>query len=281
MRSAPQEGSLPDYTNPPVVEVILGVQFDRLPGFVNVHLGAFWKTLDANEWPTVSDAPPLEPQLERFAESARWAMPQIQLRVTQDLSNRVLIKNKDGDRMIQVQNGRLHFNWLGQAGGTYPRYRNVREGFVGALEQLLNFIGQANVGDFRPNQWEVTYLNYIRRGTVWNSAKDWKFFRPLGGVPTVEGIIEGESFNGEWHFVIPEKRGRLHVAWQHGQKSDSEKEEMIVLNLTARGPLEQNETDVPAMLAGLDLGHTTIVRAFQNFMTNEANKYWGLQDGND
>ena len=35
--------------------------------------------------------------------------------------------------------------------------------------------------------------------------------RPLGGVPTIDRLIEGESFGGEWHFIIPGQRGRLHV----------------------------------------------------------------------
>lgn len=281
MNIDPQEDPLSAYAIPPVVEVILGIQFDRLPGFQNAHLGAFWKTLDANEWPIVSDVPPLESQFESFAESTSWAKFAMRLTLTQDPSSRLQIENKNGDRMIQVQNSRLHFNWLGQAGGPYPRYRNVRAGFVEALERFSAFIGRENVGDFRPNQWEVSYLNHIPRGSVWNTPRDWGFFRPLGGVPTVEGIIQDESFNGEWHFVIPERRGRLHVAWQHAQKSDPEKQEMIVLNLTARGPFEQNKTDVPAVLAGLDLGHTTAVSAFQNLMTNEANKYWGLKNVND
>ncbi|HTU18968.1 MAG TPA: TIGR04255 family protein [Gemmataceae bacterium] len=281
MRSDPQEGPLPDYTNPPVVEVILGIQFDRLPGFQNAHLGAFWKTLDATEWPTVSDAPPLEPQFENFAESASWAKFAMHVKLTQDPSSRLQIKNKAGNRMIQAQNSRLLFNWLGQAGGPYPRYRNVREGFVEILETFLAFVGREKLGEFRPNQWEVSYLNHIPRGTVWNTRSDWGFFRPFGGVPTIEGLLQGESFNGEWHFVIPDQRGRLHVAWQHGRRSDPKKQEMIVLTLTARGPLEQNKKDVSAVLAGLDLGHATIVHAFQTFMADEARQYWRSKDGSD
>lgn len=115
---------LPDYDNPPVVETVLGVQFDRLPGFKNGHLGAFWKSLDADEWPVVQDVPPLSPQFERFDKSANWAQG-IQLQLTQDPACRLQIKNKDGDRMIQLQNNRLHFNWLGEGGGRYPRYDRV------------------------------------------------------------------------------------------------------------------------------------------------------------
>ncbi len=279
MQEPTEKTPLPDYDRPPVVETVLGVQFERLPGFKNGHLGGFWKTLDSENWPMVSDAPPLPPQYEQFTEAARWAKG-VQVQLTQVPSSRLQIRNKDGDRMIQLQNGRLHFNWLGEAGGRYPRYKNVREGFAWGLERFAEFLGQENLGDVRPNQWEVTYLNQIPKGTVWNAPDDWGFFGPLGTVPTVEGVADGESFTGEWHFVIPDQRGRLHVQWQHTMKPDPEKQEIIVLTLTARGPLQQND-DAQAILAGLDLGRETIVRSFKAFMNDAANKYWGLKDASD
>ena len=73
MPTSTQQPTLADYENPPVVESVLGVQFERLRGFKNAHLGAFWTTLDKKEWPVVADAPPLPPQFERFTESAKWA----------------------------------------------------------------------------------------------------------------------------------------------------------------------------------------------------------------
>lgn len=271
---------LPDYERPPVVETILGVQFDRLAGFRNAHLGAFWKSLDQAEWPSVADVPSLQPQFERFTEAARWAKG-IQLQVSQDPACRLQIKNKDGDRMIQLQNNRLHFNWLGEAGGDYPRYEKVRKGFTDALSRLVEFAAAEQLGDFRPNQWQVTYLNHIPKGTVWQTPDDWGFFQPLRPVPNIEGVIQCESFSGEWHFVIPDQRGRLHVRWQHGRKSEPEQQEMIVLTLTARGPLEEGEDDTTRILNGLSLGRETIVRTFAKLMSDKANHYWGLKHATD
>ena len=271
----------PDYDNPPLIETVLGAQFDRLRGFKNAHLGAFWKTLDTEDWPVVSDAPPLPPQLEQFTDSAKWGKG-LQIQVTQDPASRLRIKNKAGDRMIQVQNGRVHSNWIGEEGIPYPRYPRVREAFADVMRRFLEFLAQEKLGDFRPNQWEVTYVNQIPKGTVWNTPSDWSFFRPLGAVPSVPEIVEGESFNGEWHFVIPEQRGRLHVQWQHAVKPDPEKEhdEFIRLTLTARGPLQQSEDVSETVLDGLNLGREVIVRSFRDFMSDEANTYWGLKHVN-
>ena len=271
---------LPDYDRPPVVETILGVQFDRLPGFSNAQLGAFWKTLDNAEWPVVADVPPLTPQFERFTGEARWAKG-VQLQLTQDPTCRLQIKNKDRDRMIQLQNNRLHFNWLVEAGGNYPRYEKVRDGFVWTLNRFVEFVAAEKLGDFRPNQWEVTYLNHIPKGSVWNTAAEWDFFLPLRSVPNIEGVVQGESFSGEWHFIIPDQRGRLHVRWQHGLKSEPEQHEMIVLPLTARGTTDGDEDASQRILDGLNLGRETIVRSFKGFMSDEANTHWGLKHGSD
>ncbi len=275
MSNSATMGQLPDYKTPPVVETILGVQFQPLPGLKNGHLGAFWKTLDVAEWPTISDAPPLPSQFERFAESFQWT-PGIQLQFTQDPASRLQISNRDGDGMIQLQNGRLHFNWLGKHGVEYPRYEKVREGFVGTLQRFIDFLAEEKLGELRANQWEVTYLNHIPQGTVWNTPDDWTFFRPLASVPTAEAAIHNESFDGQWHFVIRDQLGRLHVQWQHATKPELEKQEIIALTFTARGPIEQGADAMRSILAGLDLGRRTIVCSFKDFMSDAANNYWGL-----
>lgn len=280
MENATNQSLLPDYTNPPVVETILGVQFDRLPNFRNTHAGAFWTTYLRDQWPVLIDAPPLESQLERFDEAGQWPQFVMQLAIAQEFPARLQFKTRKSDQMIQVQNDRLFFNWLGQDGGSYPRYESVRAGFNCALDQFTAFVAQEQLGMFRPIQWEVTYLNQIPKGTVWNTVEDWRFFKPLGAVPTIGGLIEGESFAGNWHFVIPGKRGRLHVQWQHGKRAIPTPKEAIVLTLTARGPVPAVEASgaTKAVLDSLDLGHNTIVRAFPKLMSDDANKYWGLKN---
>ena len=253
------------------------MQFERLRGFKNAHLGAFWNSLDKQEWPIVFDAPLLAPQFERFNESAKWAKG-LQIQLTQDPVCRLQIKNAAGDRMIQVQNSRLHFNWIGEAGGGYPRYDKVRDGFANVLERFRAFVSQADVGDFRPNQWEVTYINQTPQGTVWNTFADLEFFQPLRSVPTIENVVEGESFSGEWHFVLPERRGRLHVGLQHGLLSEAGDRQLLQLTMTARGPVDSKDDPATAIFEGLDLGRQTIVQTFVQLMSPDANKYWGLKN---
>ncbi len=267
------------YARPPVVETVLGVQFDRLPALSNSHWGVFWKTLNQNEWPNVEDAALLPNQIERFIDAARWGAG-LQIQLTDDPTSRCRIKNHRGDRMIQLQNTRLHLNWLGETGSKYPRYETMRTEFEQNYRRFSDFVVAENVGSPKPNQWEITYVNHIPKGTVWQTASELRFFKLLGS-NTATSAVRPENFHGEWHFVIPENRGRLHVEWQHAKKSplDSAAPEFIRLVFTARGPIELRDDMLGAALDGLDLGRKTIVTSFKDFVSDEANNYWGLKHG--
>lgn len=268
---------LPNYLRPPIVETILGVQFEPLLGLHNAHLGAFWKTL-GDDWPTVADAAPLEPQFERFEPGGMWQRMGIQLRLMENPTARLQIKNRDNDRMIQVQNGRLHFNWLGESGGPYPRYEAVRQDALIASSRFEGYIAREGLGRLRANQWEITYVNHIPKGTVWETPMDWAFFLPLSGVGRLAASSPMESFGGEWHLEIPRQQGRLHVEWRHGKRSEPKDSEVVILTFTARGGVPPDAEGLAATFAGLDLGRAAIVRSFRAMMSDAANYYWGLEN---
>src|SRR5262249_45558845 len=142
---------LPRFERPPVIETVLGVQFHPISRFTNGHLGAFWKRLGP-EWPFIADAPPIQHQFQRFGP-ASWARLGLQMQLSQIMRSRLQIRNAAKDRMIQVQNGRFHYNWLGEGGGKYPRYREVRPAFDQALGEFRRFLTDELQADLQPNQW--------------------------------------------------------------------------------------------------------------------------------
>jgi uncharacterized protein (TIGR04255 family) len=261
------------FLRPPIKETVLGIQFQPLPKLMNAHLGAYWSTV-AGQWPQLSEQPPIDPQFEKFDEAGRWqSLGQIQLALMTMPAIRLQMRNQSADRMIQIQNGRFHYNWLRtvNAGDNYPHYGQIREGFEHNLRQFRDYLQAANIGAIVPNQWEVTYVNHITQGTVWTHPDDWSgLFR---GLPMPEARFSDvalESFAGEWHFVIPEKRGRLHVQLKHALV---DKKQVLVLTLTARGPFSDN---MPPILDGLNLGREVIVCAFKNLTSDDAHKFWGI-----
>jgi uncharacterized protein (TIGR04255 family) len=268
---------LPKFNNPPVIETVLGVQFDPLPKFGNAHLGAFWQTLNLHDWPNVNDAPSIEPQFERFGEANRGRLGGLMLKLSRELNMRLQIRNSTKTRMIQLQNGRLHYNWLGHGADPYPSYDNVKPEFDKILVALRKFIRDHDLGDLHLNQWEVTYVNHIVQGTIWDAPQDWvDIFPALTPLPSKSSLIKLESIGGEWHYEIEPKKGRLHINIAHGMQKDPLGKELIVMNLTARGPIPTIESDDEALEEGFSIGHETIVKSFKELTSDKAHKNWEL-----
>jgi len=139
------------FERPPVVETVLGVQFGKLPRFTNGHLGLFWKSLDTN-WTSASDAPPVQLVQEYFGTSSAWRELGARLTFTQEQGSRLKINNATKNRMVQIQNGRLHLNWLKQDDGEYPRYKQIYPEFSGIWQRFRQFVHDADLGELKPNQ---------------------------------------------------------------------------------------------------------------------------------
>jgi uncharacterized protein (TIGR04255 family) len=275
MASKPAKGDdLPSFERPPVVETVLGVQFRPLQKLSNAHLGAFWKHLGA-EWPTIVDAPPLEPTSEIFGDAEVWFPPRVGLHLMSVPAVRLQIRNAADDAMIQVQNGRFHYNWLGRGRIEYTRYRMIRPQFDAKLLAFRRFLSDEGVGELLPEQWEITYVNQLPKGTVWNSPADWAgLFPGLPGIWRHPSAVRLESLGGEWHFEIEPQRGRLHIAIAHARAPAPDRSELLRLILTARGPA----SDDRSLSEGLELGRKGIVMTFKEATSVQAHAYWGLQN---
>lgn len=261
------------FRNPPVVEVVLGVQFAPLLNFTSGHLGWFWRECLGREWPRVVDAPPLPNQFETF-EKRHGTPPMFQVKLgAATRAPRLQISNQGGDRLIQVQQTRFIYNWQKKEGeAIYPSFTGMRAEFEGLFRYFHDFAVASDLGEVVPNQWEVTYVDQIPRGELWQTPADWHRVLPclFGSCPGITGLtLEGAS--GEWEYEIPPARGRLHLAAQAGVTDSGEP--TLLLQTTARGPIGK-ELDLSS---GLDLGHDVARRAFLSITSPEAQTAWGRQ----
>lgn len=263
------------YDRPPVIERVIGVQFDALKNLSTGYFGKYWNTLNQNEWSVSTDAQELPPQYERFGSDGLFPLDPhtLQLQFSQAPRLRVQIRNAANDRLIQLQNGRLHLNWLrANEAADYPRYPQIKREFLEHWLRFQEFVDQCQIGKLKPNQWEVTYLNHIPQGTIWNSPADWNFFKPLNSVKPEGDLHQLQNFNGEWSYEIPDQKGRLHIRWQHTTRNE---QKLIVITMTARGPLVHGTAD--ELSEGLDCGRRHIIESFAALMDDKANAYWGLK----
>jgi uncharacterized protein (TIGR04255 family) len=260
------------FHNPPIVETVLGVQFNPLPKLTNGHLGLFWKSLGRG-WPHADDALIVPLQSENFEEHRSWGEG-ASLQVSfPSAATRLRIFNEGRHRMIQVQNGRLHYNWLKRGEVEYPRYPVVLREFEKTWRDLVRFFNDNQLGEVVPNQWEITYVDHIPKGTVWETPSDWaELFRAIPlGIPQSE--LKLETIHVKMSFEIPDKMGRLHLSIQKGSHEDQksrERRDLIRLGLTARGPIN----DVQSLEAGFHKGHAVLVDSFEKLTSPKAHKVW-------
>ncbi len=264
----------PVFDHPPVVETVLGVQFASLQGLTGAHLGKFWTEL-GRDWPKVVEAPSIQDQFETFNTLPQFVPPGVPVLIPLSpfsLGPRLQITNGVGDRMIQVQSTRFHYNWQ-KAGERYPSYRKVREEFDAFFARFQAFITQGGMGELIPNQWEISYIDFIPKGELWKAPDEWSrilpgLFGPFGATERVRL----ETMSGEWHYEIPHQFGRLHIAPAIG-KVRARDELGLILNMTARGPIGKESS--LELSQGLDLGHEVIVQSFLDITSDEIQKAWG------
>lgn len=256
------------FRKPPVVETVLSVQFKPLDNISGGMLGKFWASL-GDDWPTSTDTASLEPEFEQFGPENVWERGGLRFKVGSQVDLRLQFLSKDQDRMIQVQNGRFFFNWIGH-GETYPSYENVKPEFDDYWEQFRAFLVQNSSQTVEANQWEVMYVNHIPGNPLWGSPCDLpNMLRFLGPVSLDSVPANLETVRGEWRYEIPDKRGRLYVRLGRTQK---EGQSFIVLTLVARGPIDKEAGRT--LDEGIRLGHEAIINAFVALTTDEARELW-------
>ena len=267
--------NLPSYKNPPVTEVVIGVQFDQLQNFSILHHGLYFERIKEN-YPKFEAHPPLSETKEIFGEPSRA------VEIVPHFSNMPPLPRSwflvaDGNKLVQLQQDYFIHNWRKVKGDEkYPRFNNICKEFISLWNDFLKFIQEQKLGNVLLNQWEITYVNHIDKGDIWNSLGDLgnvfncftnKFSKKY--LPVPEKVVLNSTF------AFPEKFGRLYVTLQPAMRK-RDNVECLQLRLTAKGRLASNNSK--SINQALDLGHEWIVLGFTDLTTNQAHKFWGRED---
>jgi uncharacterized protein (TIGR04255 family) len=267
---------LPKFDEPPLVEAVLSAQFAPLPGLTPAHLGLYWRERlggPAGNWSNVTEAPRLPDVFERFGEEREW-VPTPQVRITQQFeSQRLQFASTDQERMIQIQDSRFAYNWRRRT-GIYPMFDTLLPDFQRAYREFSEFLRALGIGEPHLNQWELTYVNHILRGTIWETPDQWGDLSPAFANPLQVAGQHLEAIQCMWTFLIGDRRGRVVVRASNGRLGSREGEELMLLELTARGPIATGS--IEELGQGLKLGHDHVVLSFVNMTSSRAHKTWKL-----
>ena len=249
----------PSFRRPPVVETVLTVQFEPLPGFLPVHLIDWFQT-NRGTYPQFL----LEHRLRPIVLPARLRGGTTPPRPALSDAARVVARSEDGSWAVQFQADRLAVNWRGP-GETepYPRFEQAAKRFAEVWGTFLEFARAKTLGRVRPNVGEVNYLNLIPPPPGVPAGED--FARVLCLVPPNQpsGITPlppaaGCDLNRVFEFPQESGRGRRLLTEARLTTRGGGVDRQTLFKLTAQVTMDGG----PEVASGLSAAHDLVVRGF-------------------
>lgn len=267
-RVVKRPADLPDYDDPPVNEVVIGIQFDRT-AMTGAHVGLFWEGL-RDEFPKASEQPPLEPKIEPL-QPRRFSAPIFEF--VSWRGSRYWLISEDDVQLIQVQADRLLYNWRrGPNNAAYPHFETLQERFWSIAKKWSNFLEQREQV-LKLTQWEVTYINHIPtpngQPSLTGALSFWgeELDHALGGT--------AEASRMEAQRILTEDGSpwaRMYISVVTGIRPDEVP--LIAFELTVRGPAE-GEKVWEATQDRVFRARRQIVTAFDTLTTPAMHALWG------
>lgn len=263
------------FKNPPVEEVVLGIQFDKLQKFCGIHPGLFYKVLK-DRYPNYEMRPPLPRTYEKFDQQEPYPQEIAVAQIPPLPRNWYL--NTNSTRLVQLQDEHFIYNWRKVSGNEdYPRYHIIKKDYLVLWEEFISFAkrNEYELGEINPNHWEVTYVNFIHKGSLWDNNTDLsKIFHCWPEKTKDVYLPEQEHLNISIVYSFPEKTGRLYVSLQPVLRRLKDKDiESFQLKLTAKGRFKVDD----GIEQALDRGHEWIVRGFVDLTSEFAQKKWARE----
>lgn len=257
-------GVIPSYKNPPVNEVVCGLRFETSDKLRIPHIGFLLDEFRA-DYPIIQHAPPIVSAKGEISVDQATSIP----------LPRVWFINKSDDQLVQFQVDRFYFNWRRRQ-SDYPRYDHVIKNFESVQNTIVNFFSKFELGELKPIEYELSYINHIPNGQGWNTIDDLpRIFSDFVWKQTKERFLPNpEKVAWQTEFPLPEKKGYLIVNLKQAIRTE-DKVNLLVLELKARGIGESANKE--AIREWFDLSHDWIVRAFTDLTTPEIQKIWGRE----
>lgn len=262
--------NLPDYQNPPLNEVVLGVQFAPAQGYQQIRAGEVWGLFRA-DFPLVEEQPPLPPAFETFGLPFQGNAFNFGL-VAGAMHDRFWFLSQNKDELIQFQQDRLLHNWRKVRGrdNSYPRFEKIIVSFESELRRLEKYFDGISPQNIKCNQVEISYINHIPLEGEGSAQKlgDWlRFLNFEESEPDDVSLVVRRALRKSAGAPFGRMICEVNTAWF------PEMGRMLVVTLTVRGaPLDQS---ISSALDFLKKGRDVIVEEFTSITTDSAHELWG------
>lgn len=265
------EQSLPSFRNPPLDEVVLGVQFEAPSNYTSVDAASVWEIFK-DDFPTVVEMPRLEPQFETFGGAVAGAGFQLNFGPGSPKS-RLWFVSKDQTHLVQFQDDRFLINWRKRPNGVdssqpYPRFEPIVSSFKAYLERLSEFYLSHFGINLAVNQAEVSYINLIKHDVLPVGMQVFSFLDL--------SAFKLEGVNSFFTEAVNDGLGRPIARLSHDLQSMFTRDGgsgAYGLSLTYRG--RPSGPTVDSAVEFLEAGRKMIVFRFCDLTTSQAQEAWG------
>jgi uncharacterized protein (TIGR04255 family) len=267
----PRPEHLPEYSAPPVDEVVIGVEFVPLAGFSEVHLGLFWQAA-RDAFPIIERQPPIESVLEDLEGPPATTALQFQLAPMEH--SRTWLKAESDDLLLQIQKDRFIHNWR-RRDDAYPRFDTLLANFWRYFSRFRDAMAEQGLGGVDVRQLEVSYINWI------SDLTDLEFFQPAHTMSLdLKGLkLEPALTVGARYLALSDTGqpyGRLTAACTPALRTqpDGMPKPGTRFALAFKAPSQTSlpDSDITALT---EKGRELIVEAFTLLTTSEAHERWG------
>jgi uncharacterized protein (TIGR04255 family) len=268
---AEQGSTIPSYRKPPIIEAVWSVQFLEMPWLLSPHTGIFWNSV-RTRFPLCEEHPPIAHIIEA-PDVFNVPQPQIELCTTLPPTRQWFLSNSGGD-IIQLQRNRFCCNWRKvQAQDVYPRFSYMQELFTYSWDAFCSFVRNSGQSPPVVDQCEMTYTNIIEQGKGWNNVSQvGNVFPTMSWGSSSSFLQPPKTLGALLKFDIPNLNGRLHVTLRHAIKRDASANEVLMLELTARGlPARIDKVGLDSWFA---MARDTIVRGFTDLTSVAMHEQW-------
>ncbi len=261
-----------------LVEVAFSVGFEEFHRMLRYELDDLRDQKYTDQFPNDEEKAPHKPFIEE-PEGGLAALPS-----ASPITNiRRWFSSEDGSGLIQVQRNWFARNWRAILENTsngavtpYPGYAAVRSDFAQSLQGFIDFVRDADLGEFKPLQCEISYRFQLRAEGLWNGPGELdRVVRMFSGaqgsyLPDLEAmrIITQYAMADE----TGNRLGRLYGRLESGAAEDGS--QFLILTMFARGtPDGRSAEDVYAFQ---DDGQRWIVNGLREYLTPEALAWYDL-----
>lgn len=265
------------FDRPPVVEVALAVHFEPLAKLNVALVGAFWTNV-REDYPLADQRARIDPFVEIEDNTLQTQVYRINVGGAVEPLPCSVFFSEDRTRVVQVQADMFVHNWRRSGELPYPRYSEVRAGFVDNLRRFLDFLQREHVGPWAPVQAEVTYVNHVEPSETWarHGQLD-RILAPWSGAYSNDFLTEPEDVALHVRHPFRDEEtgaflGRLHVDVKPVRRMPGG-EPVYAIALTARGGLDGDGID--SVMSALDNQRKQVVLGFKSITSQAARTEWG------